>query len=124
MLNRFFRKKFAPREPFLAVFFLMIRRPPRSTLFPYTTLFRSPGPEGWDPAARLRPRACRLVEREGCRDARRRAAVAPPLRREPAANWPSASPAPAARHSGPHWPGSDPKSPPLNPRPPILSYSA
>src|SRR5256885_6821794 len=26
-------------------FFLMIRRPPRSTLFPYTTLFRSPRPE-------------------------------------------------------------------------------
>src|ERR1039457_7511769 len=26
---------------FLCVFFLMIRRPPRSTLFPYTTLFRS-----------------------------------------------------------------------------------
>src|SRR2546429_8107607 len=30
------------------IFFLMIRRPPRSTLFPYTTLFRSsrpsPGP--------------------------------------------------------------------------------
>src|SRR2546422_2279260 len=25
-------------------FFLMIRRPPRSTLFPYTTLFRSPPP--------------------------------------------------------------------------------
>src|ERR1039457_6642862 len=25
----------------LSVFFLMIRRPPRSTLFPYTTLFRS-----------------------------------------------------------------------------------
>src|ERR1051326_2809071 len=25
-------------------FFLMIRRPPRSTLFPYTTLFRSPFP--------------------------------------------------------------------------------
>src|SRR6202012_6297216 len=25
-------------------FFLMIRRPPRSTLFPYTTLFRSPCP--------------------------------------------------------------------------------
>src|SRR3712207_7742955 len=31
---------------FLFFFFLMIRRPPRSTLFPYTTLFRSlrPGP--------------------------------------------------------------------------------
>src|SRR3712207_8498093 len=26
---------------FCVVFFLMIRRPPRSTLFPYTTLFRS-----------------------------------------------------------------------------------
>src|SRR5256885_8921492 len=29
-----------PDPPFL-FFFLMIRRPPRSTLFPYTTLFRS-----------------------------------------------------------------------------------
>src|SRR5688572_32722438 len=30
----------------LLFFFLMIRRPPRSTLFPYTTLFRSGGPDG------------------------------------------------------------------------------
>src|SRR6266853_4313642 len=29
---------------FYYIFFLMIRRPPRSTLFPYTTLFRSRGP--------------------------------------------------------------------------------
>src|SRR6516165_9049194 len=29
----------SPRQPF-SLFFLMIRRPPRSTLFPYTTLFR------------------------------------------------------------------------------------
>src|SRR5437016_10980023 len=28
---------------YLLLFFLMIRRPPRSTLFPYTTLFRSGG---------------------------------------------------------------------------------
>src|SRR2546422_4836049 len=35
----------------------MIRRPPRSTLFPYTTLFRSPGP--------ARPRA--LANRRGPR---------------------------------------------------------
>src|SRR3712207_8024471 len=28
-------------QVYLASFFLMIRRPPRSTLFPYTTLFRS-----------------------------------------------------------------------------------
>src|SRR3712207_6924883 len=32
------------------VFFLMIRRPPRSTLFPYTTLFRSQGPAPEAPA--------------------------------------------------------------------------
>ena len=37
-------------------FFLMIRRPPRSTLFPYTTLFRSWGrrPPGPSRPARLR----------------------------------------------------------------------
>src|SRR2546427_1660534 len=28
-------------DMFFSFFFLMIRRPPRSTLFPYTTLFRS-----------------------------------------------------------------------------------
>src|SRR3712207_8864899 len=34
-----------------SIFFLMIRRPPRSTLFPYTTLFRSRrGTRGWPPA--------------------------------------------------------------------------
>src|SRR3712207_8086188 len=36
----------------LYFFFLMIRRPPRSTLFPYTTLFRSR--RRADPAARPR----------------------------------------------------------------------
>src|SRR3712207_7239137 len=34
----------------MSVFFLMIRRPPRSTLFPYTTLFRS----CWHPRRRAR----------------------------------------------------------------------
>src|SRR5689334_25415364 len=39
-LSTFLSSAFAPFAlPF--VFFLMIRRPPRSTLFPYTTLFRS-----------------------------------------------------------------------------------
>src|SRR5258706_2394143 len=33
------------RRHMLIFFFLMIRRPPRSTLFPYTTLFRSPRPK-------------------------------------------------------------------------------
>src|SRR3712207_9468739 len=35
-------------------FFLMIRRPPRSTLFPYTTLFRSRGRRRRAAAPRLR----------------------------------------------------------------------
>src|SRR6266446_10083212 len=39
---------------FCSFFFLMIRRPPRSTLFPYTTLFRS----------KFRPRH-ELAERHG-----------------------------------------------------------
>src|SRR5438874_4353556 len=42
-----------PRRPFF-FFFLMIRRPPRSTLFPYTTLFRPPRVASnelpWEPA--------------------------------------------------------------------------
>src|SRR4051812_49720365 len=45
---------------FLLFFFLMIRRPPRSTLFPYTTLFRSPS----------RP-PCRSSRRPGCRSTAR-----------------------------------------------------
>src|SRR6266511_5205941 len=39
----------------MLLFFLMIRRPPRSTLFPYTTLFRSqlsrPGRRSSEPVA-------------------------------------------------------------------------
>src|SRR5258708_39587162 len=34
-----------PIHRYLFFFFLMIRRPPRSTLFPYTTLFRSQIPQ-------------------------------------------------------------------------------
>src|SRR5437773_10276043 len=34
------------RSYYVAFIFLMIRRPPRSTLFPYTTLFRSRRPTG------------------------------------------------------------------------------
>src|SRR5436853_5901553 len=42
----------------LTFFFLMIRRPPRSTLFPYTTLFRS--------HARRRPRKTWAVSSTNC----------------------------------------------------------
>src|SRR5258708_21957338 len=40
-LSSFLQSPFS--SSFVFFFFLMIRRPPRSTLFPYTTLFRSPG---------------------------------------------------------------------------------
>src|SRR6476620_2281404 len=41
----------------------MIRRPPRSTLFPYTTLFRSDGIRlGWQPWARPWPFSVRSEE--------------------------------------------------------------
>src|SRR5690348_17923060 len=40
----------------------MIRRPPRSTLFPYTTLFRSPPRIGAKPPPRLGPLPRRLRE--------------------------------------------------------------
>src|SRR3712207_7355681 len=42
----------------MLLFFLMIRRPPRSTHFPYTTLFRSP-------FATRRPRGVRGLVRRG-----------------------------------------------------------
>src|SRR2546422_11684648 len=54
---------------FCFFFFLMIRRPPRSTLFPYTTLFRSRLPGG--------PRSCR-----GTRGQRRHGAALPAVFRE------------------------------------------
>src|SRR3712207_7367189 len=41
----------------LYIFFLMIRRPPRSTLFPCTTLFRSADPEGRPLVTELVPAA-------------------------------------------------------------------
>src|SRR2546427_6757377 len=43
----------------------MIRRPPRSTLFPYTTLFRSAYPQGGEvvpgPGSLARQRGCEIV---------------------------------------------------------------
>src|ERR1035437_10917328 len=39
-------------------FFLMIRRPPRSTLFPYTTLFRSAPLKRWLLPSPTRPGIC------------------------------------------------------------------
>src|SRR3990167_5468275 len=71
-------------------FFLMIRRPPRSTLFPYTTLFRSPAHERRDvdpPAAAPPVRAAARLRgaRGGTRDARGSRPVAA---RDGARRWP------------------------------------
>src|SRR5438034_5757894 len=68
---------------FLFFFFLMIRRPPRSTLFPYTTLFRSVNPQicrcldggqQWEKAHAVAPQ-------EGSCNVRQARAL-PPIRRD------------------------------------------
>src|SRR2546430_17498906 len=69
-------------------FFLMIRRPPRSTLFPYTTLFRS-------------RRTARVPRRLRARS--RRELPAPALHREPRLDAESRSAA-ARVQLGPHAP--------------------
>src|SRR3712207_9397309 len=58
-------------------FFLMIRRPPRSTLFPYTTLFRSRAPPG---GGARRPRPARRRARRGRRRVLRRRGEGAPRR--------------------------------------------
>ena len=52
----------------LLVFFLMIRRPPRSTLFPYTTLFRSSKLTAHAEVSAIRAAALRLgtFDLSGC----------------------------------------------------------
>src|SRR5260370_6171167 len=62
----------------------MIRRPPRSTLFPYTTLFRSPASGTTAPAHRRRtPAGCGGNSPEG-----RRAHPSPPRGRRPSGEFP------------------------------------
>src|SRR5256885_9294288 len=45
----------------------MIRRPPRSTLFPYTTLFRSPASPGGCTSSSRSPSPCRSSSRPSTR---------------------------------------------------------
>src|SRR5574337_1379258 len=67
----------------LVFFFLMIRRPPRSTLFPYTTLFRSTLPvsasERASRSSRFTVRILSRLRRSTCR------------RYEPGRRWPRAA---------------------------------
>src|SRR3712207_7652976 len=58
------------RTTSMCIFFLMIRRPPRSTLFPYTTLFRSAHPYEGNYSTYLETKKERL-KIEGAKDAKR-----------------------------------------------------
>src|SRR3712207_9078145 len=88
------------------LFFLMIRRPPRSTLFPYTTLFRSP------PTRR---------GRAASRGTRNRATARP---ERGAAPWGrSRTPRPRRRGSLPRPRGRDRKSTRLNSSHANISYA-
>src|SRR3712207_9126922 len=59
--NVYIEGKKNERERSGMIFFLMIRRPPRSTLFPYTTLFRSRVHGPYDPGAGHRFNPAKLL---------------------------------------------------------------
>src|SRR2546426_2684692 len=82
----------------LLFFFLMIRRPPRSTLFPYTTLFRShrPGPRA--PEAARQHAVEEIRRRDGCHDSQLRAGVMHERKRDGQRN------AKRGKHIGPRHP--------------------
>src|SRR2546427_10912956 len=66
--------------PCFFFFFLMIRRPPRSTLFPYTTLFRSMlAPAGTPPpvVARLNSEVQEILDSNEVRDALAKQGLSP-----------------------------------------------
>src|SRR5437667_8676764 len=71
------------RYPLVILFLFMTRRPPRSTLFPYTTLFRSHGTPRKSRAASRKPGRLSL---QGCRGEN-------PLR------WQGAQPARSEEHT-------------------------
>src|SRR5256885_10390321 len=91
----------------------MIRRPPRSTLFPYTTLFRSQH-QGGDGDGFLQTRRSQRLER-ACGDARGFAAA----RRRPAANRGHAG----ADRGGQEGGQGDRKSTRLNSSHLVISYA-
>src|SRR3712207_7363800 len=69
------------------MFFLMIRRPPRATLFPYTTLFRSPG------RTPSRPRPSTAATGSG------RPSRSPPGASSPPRPWTRGSPSRSEEHT-------------------------
>src|SRR6266498_340708 len=81
---------------FFYIFFLMIRRPPRSTLFPYTTLFRSRCTGSSGGPGTTRPR----VPPPGSRARQSRPATRSSSRLEPLAKCRGARQSRAPRHFG------------------------
>src|SRR3712207_6868447 len=91
------------------VFFLMIRRPPRSTLFPYTTLFRSEAHAG--DAAEVRARDAAQPQCDGDRE-------------QDAVEYHGGRDGdPAARRTDAQQPGEDRKSTRLNSSHANISYA-
>src|SRR2546422_5154900 len=78
----------------------MIRRPPRSTLFPYTTLFRSPGRARPDRAASLGPPASSASARRGGPTPPRPRPRTPPRTRAAAAAAPACAAQDERAHGG------------------------
>src|SRR3954467_16007385 len=97
------------------LFFLMIRQPPRSTLFPYTTLFRSPAESGSKSLRSLRRlkvlQAVRLLMRseEHTSELQSHDTLACRLLLEKQTAYP---PGPSARRRPPPSPPSPPPPPP------------
>src|SRR5207253_7353515 len=96
-----------PSPAHVCFFFILIRRPPRSTLFPYTTLFRSPG-----------YRKCRRERQTGARELTC-SGPRPKMRRCRATSKDSTPP--PARSGEPSW--EDRKSTRLNSSHVAISYA-
>src|SRR2546430_16606226 len=89
----------ADASPMLVFFFLMFRPPPRSTLFPYTTLFRSPSSGGGrTPVGGGRPGRLRGVQPAGGGRRGVRRTALQPLRRGDPLRDPRRGGIPAAVH--------------------------
>src|SRR2546430_4531793 len=100
----------------------MIRRPPRSTLFPYTTLFRSVGRCVHLPARGTEVHATRIERIDGHRVAQH-VDVAVALRQTPRERLPLVSARPAAVHPQPAVGQKDRKSTRLNSSHSQISYA-
>src|SRR5258708_20126446 len=117
MLCEFFFLEPRPSAGLLSFFFLMIRGPPRSPLFPYTTLFRSrpanPPTLRCRSSAELKFQFCTSPERRGARRNPDR-----PLNLTHRSLPRATSPAPATHNP------ADRKSTRLNSSHQIISYAA